>query len=89
MAEARRWRVSGRVQGVGFRAATQAEARALGLDGHAVNLPDGDVEVLAEGPGVALDALDRWLRRGPPLARVDGLHCTPETPRGVRGFGIG
>lgn len=89
MAEARHWRVDGRVQGVGFRAATRAEAQALGLAGHAVNLADGRVEVWAEGPATALDALDRWLRRGPPLARVDALECDRAAPRGATRFEIG
>lgn len=67
-------RVEGRVQGVYFRASTQAEARRLGLDGWVRNLPDGSVEAVAEGPREALDALVAWARRGPPGARVDRLH---------------
>ncbi|MEP6940117.1 MAG: acylphosphatase [Rudaea sp.] len=63
--------VSGRVQGVFFRASTLAEALRLGLDGHARNLADGGVEVVASGDGAALDALAAWLQRGPPAARVD------------------
>ena len=70
---ARRFRVTGRVQGVCFRAGTSAEARRLGLTGHARNLPDGSVEVLACGSEEAIDALARWLAAGPPLARVDGV----------------
>lgn len=63
--------VSGRVQGVGFRAATWRRASQLGLCGHAVNLADGRVEVLAVGSNEAVDALQTWLSQGPPLARVD------------------
>ncbi len=74
MAETRRWRVSGRVQGVWFRESTRRQAEPLGLSGHAVNLDDGSVEVLALGPADALDQLEAWLRRGPPLARVDQLE---------------
>lgn len=65
--------MSGRVQGVFFRASTQSEARSLGLVGRAVNLADGWVEVIARGASGALDALERWLRQGPTKARVDQL----------------
>ena len=68
-----RFLVEGRVQGVCFRAATQAQARTLGLTGHARNLPDGRVEVMAFGSPVALAELAAWLRQGPPTARVDAL----------------
>jgi len=70
MAQAR-FIVSGRVQGVGFRAATRAQALRLTLRGIARNLADGNVEVLAIGEAAALDALEAWLRHGPSLARVD------------------
>jgi acylphosphatase len=66
-------RIRGRVQGVAFRAYTQAEARRLGLTGWVRNEPQGSVEALAEG---APDALDAWLARchhGPPMARVDAV----------------
>jgi acylphosphatase len=65
--------VSGRVQGVFFRASTRAEAVRLGLTGHARNLADGNVEVLACGDAAALDALQRWLQVGPPAARVQNV----------------
>ncbi len=68
-------RVSGRVQGVFFRASTRDRARALDLDGWVRNLPDGSVEVLARGDDAALDALREWLHRGPPLARVTEVRC--------------
>jgi acylphosphatase len=68
-----RFLVSGRVQGVAFRAHTRAEALGLGLSGHARNLADGRVEVLAVGDADAIERLAAWLRQGPPLARVDGL----------------
>lgn len=70
MAQAR-FIVSGRVQGVGFRAATRAQALRLTLRGIARNLADGNVEVLAIGEAAALDALEAWLWHGPSLARVD------------------
>ncbi|TYT23164.1 acylphosphatase [Luteimonas viscosa] len=70
---AARFLVDGRVQGVCFRAATRTQALALGLRGHAQNLADGRVEVLAVGEAQALEALAQWLEDGPPLARVDGV----------------
>jgi len=66
----RRFRVSGRVQGVGFRFATRNRARELGLSGYAANLADGRVEVLACGDETALAELEVWLQAGPPSARV-------------------
>lgn len=68
---AARFLVSGRVQGVFYRASTREQAVALGLDGYAKNLPDGRVEVVASGTDAALDALERWLWRGPAAARVE------------------
>ena len=71
----RRWRVGGRVQGVGFRVATRARAHALGIaDGWAHNLADGDVEVCAAGDVGALGALADWLARGPRFAEVTRLE---------------
>ncbi|MFC3552062.1 acylphosphatase [Lysobacter cavernae] len=74
---AARFIVSGKVQGVWFRAATQEQARALGLSGYARNLADGRVEVLAAGDALALDTLTAWLRQGPPLAQVEDLERLP------------
>lgn len=68
-----RFLVSGRVQGVFYRASAREQALALGLDGHARNLPDGRVEVLASGSSMALEALERWLWQGPPAARVEAV----------------
>lgn len=68
---ARKFTIKGRVQGVWFRDSTRREALKLGITGSAVNLPDGDVLVHANGDVAALDALERWLHDGPPLARVD------------------
>jgi acylphosphatase len=69
----RQFKVSGRVQGVFFRASTRDVATDLNLTGHALNLPDGDVEVLACGSGIAIDKLLEWLRQGPPMASVAGV----------------
>jgi acylphosphatase len=81
---ARRCFVAGHVQGVFFRASTARRARELGLAGHAVNLDDGRVEVLAIGPREDVDALCEWLRIGPPAARVEHVdtidEATPQPP---------
>lgn len=69
-----RFLVSGTVQGVFFRASTREEARRLGLSGHAKNLPDGSVEVVAVGPTDAVEALAAWLQQGPPMAKVMAVH---------------
>ncbi len=66
--------VTGRVQGVGFREFTRREARRLGVGGYVRNLPDGRVEVVADGAGRALESLVSVLRAGPPGARVRGVH---------------
>jgi acylphosphatase len=65
--------VSGRVQGVGFRAATRTEALRLGIVGHARNLRDGRVEVLAFGDDTAINRLEAWLQHGPAAAKVDSV----------------
>lgn len=65
--------VTGRVQGVGFRANTQAQAQRLGLAGWVRNLASGGVELEAEGEDQAVDRLLAFLRAGPRLARVDAV----------------
>ncbi len=80
--EVRKWLISGRVQGVFFRQSTRRQAESLGLSGHALNLPDGRVEVVAHGSDTALDALERWLQRGPAAARVDAVESV-EPPASV------
>jgi acylphosphatase len=71
---AARFLVSGKVQGVWFRASTRNEALRLGLRGYANNLADGRVEVLVVGDADAVEQLATWLHRGPPLARVDAVE---------------
>ena len=83
-----RFVVSGRVQGVFFRASARAEATRLGLAGSARNLDDGRVEVVAIGPDAALDALERWLWQGPPSARVEGVARETIADRYADGFQI-
>jgi acylphosphatase len=80
--------VSGRVQGVFFRASTRDRARQLGLTGQASNLPDGRVEVIASGPEADLAALRRWLRDGPSQARVTSVECEPCAEEAFEGFAI-
>jgi acylphosphatase len=63
--------IRGRVQGVFFRAATQREARRLGVTGWVKNRTDGNVEVLAEGDEDAVKELSLWANHGPSAARVD------------------
>lgn len=67
--------ISGRVQGVWFRASTREQASHLGINGFARNLPDGRVEVVACGEPGALDTLKAWLWQGPSGARVDQVEC--------------
>lgn len=70
---ARRCLVSGRVQGVFYRASTRARAEVLGVTGFARNLPDGRVEVLACGEPAAVAALCDWLWRGSPASHVQDV----------------
>ena len=67
--------VSGRVQGVFFRASTYQQAKQRGVTGWAHNLLDGRVEVLACGPEDAVEALCTWLWKGPPAAHVEAVEC--------------
>lgn len=77
--------VDGRVQGVYYRASTQAQAQALGLRGWVRNLPDGRVELRAQGTRGRVEALIDWCRKGPPAARVTSVDVDwepfdPELP---------
>ncbi len=81
--------VSGRVQGVFFRATTAARGRELGLAGYAKNLADGRVEVVAEGRPDAVAALIAFCREGPTMARVEEVVVTELEPAGEGGgFGV-
>lgn len=70
--------VYGRVQGVAFRVATQRTAMRLRIAGWTRNLPDGSVEILAQGSPLAIDELIAWCDRGPPGARVDRVATQRE-----------
>jgi acylphosphatase len=75
MPSARRFTIKGRVQGVFFRESTRRVAEQLGITGHAINLSNGDVEVLACGEPAALDQLAEWLKEGPTMANVSSVSA--------------
>ncbi len=80
--------ISGRVQGVLYRASTQNKARSLGLHGWVRNLPDGRVEVIAQGKVDDVEALIAWAHLGPPLAIVENVDVTWEEPCSESGFSV-
>ncbi len=82
MRVARRYLISGRVQGVGFRYFAEAAAGREGLHGWVQNLPDGRVEASAEGEAEAIERFERALRHGPPGARVVHLDIEDAVPTG-------
>lgn len=86
--QASRFYVTGRVQGVFFRASTREQAERLGLKGYARNLPDGRVEVLAVGDDGAIAALERWLWKGPEHAHVEDVAREPAEAEVTEGFRI-
>ncbi len=89
MRVARRFLVSGRVQGVGFRYFAQDAARREGLHGYATNQDDGTVEVTAEGEVEALERFERQLRQGPSRSRVEHVAIDEVSPdQGNTGFSI-
>lgn len=81
-----RGHVSGRVQGVWFRAFVQRHARELGVEGWARNRADGRVEVLLCGRREQVEALVAQLHLGPPLARVEQVELSPVEGEEPRGF---
>jgi acylphosphatase len=85
---ARRLLVSGRVQGVFFRAWTKQQADALAVAGWVRNRDDGSVESHVEGEQAAVDSLIELLRGGPPAARVDGLDISDAPLERARGFTV-
>ena len=86
----RKFLITGQVQGVFFRASTLRQAEARGLSGHAINLADGSVEVVACGEEVAVDQLERWLQKGPASATVNAVEAETIDPDPVpEGFRTG
>jgi acylphosphatase len=83
-----RYRVKGRVQGVGYRYFVLQEAEALGVAGFARNEPDGSVVVVAAAPDDVIAAFEGRLREGPPFARVEGVERAAIAERGDQGFHI-
>ena len=84
----RRVVVSGRVQGVWYRDTCGELARQLGVAGWVRNLPDGRVEVVAEGGADAVRRLIAWARAGPPRAVVTDVEVTSQEPAGDVGFTV-
>ncbi len=78
----------GRVQGVGFRFFAADWAHQLGICGYARNLPDGGLEIVAEGDPEAVHRFLEAMRRGPRAARVEAFEVRWEHPRGEHGFSI-
>ncbi len=85
---ARRVRVTGRVQGVFFRAWTQQQARELGVRGWVRNSGDGSVEAHLEGDEAAVKALMQRLWQGPPAAKVDNVEAAETESDGSDGFQV-
>jgi acylphosphatase len=78
--------ISGRVQGVFFRAEAADRARSRRVSGWIRNVPNGTVEAVFEGEDDTVESLVEWCRRGPAGARVDGVDVAWEEPRGETGF---
>ena len=86
---ARRYLISGRVQGVGFRFFVESAAEREGVHGWVRNLPDGRVEIAAEGEAEAIERFERSVRQGPSHARVDDVEVDHQPPGGQpTGFAI-
>ena len=77
--------ISGRVQGVFFRAGTQTRAKKIEVYGFVRNLPDGRVEILAEGEKENVEKLINWLKRGSLFAKIDNVEVTWEEHKGEFG----
>ena len=81
--------VHGRVQGVFYRDSTMRKARELGLSGTVQNLPEGTVQIVAQGPEPLLEDLIRWAHKGPPAAEVSEVQKSYEAPvQGLSGFTV-
>lgn len=80
--------VSGRVQGVTYRASTRRAANERGVDGWVRNLADGRVEAVFEGPADDVESLVEWCHDGPSRARVEAVTTESESLEGVEGFEV-
>ena len=80
--------VSGRVQGVYYRASTRDKAQELGVDGWVCNLSDGRVEAVFEGSQQAVDDMVEWCHTGSRAANVEAVDVTTEQPEGAEGFEV-
>jgi len=80
--------VSGRVQGVFYRATTREQARERGVDGWVRNLDDGRVEAVFEGPADAVEAMVEWCHEGSSRAHVDDVEAEYGDPGGLDGFEV-
>ncbi len=80
--------VSGKVQGVYYRATTREQATDRGVDGWVRNLRDGRVEAVFEGPEADVEAMVEWCHEGSPAARVDDVEVEYGDPEGFDGFEI-
>lgn len=87
MSVTRHLRISGRVQGVGYRDALRSEALARGVSGWVRNRRDGTVEAVVQGSAEATDALIAWARRGPPAARVAHIEVADAAGEYARPYG--
>jgi acylphosphatase len=81
-------RITGRVQGVGFRYYTVMKAKEYGISGFVMNAGDGAVFIEAEGDEEDLDSFILWCEKGPVSARVDNVDITPGVVKSYKGFGI-
>ena len=89
MRTARRFTIAGRVQGVFFRESTRRVAESLNITGHAINLSNGNVEVLACGENAAIDELETWLTEGPRMANVTDIQAGDADYEELDGFATG
>jgi len=81
-------RVTGRVQGVGYRHSAVREARKHNIKGYVKNMPDGSVDIEAEGRRKQLDAFLKWCRKGPRYGYVESVNFDSLTPAGYKDFRV-